>query len=89
LGRIKLVNPAEADILRGEDGLFRLKSGANADADPSVTVTSGALEGSNVNVVEAMVNMISLARSFEMHMKLIQNAEANDRQASTVLGPAR
>ena len=36
----------------------------------------GALEGSNVNVVEAMVGMISLARQFDMQMKILQNADA-------------
>jgi flagellar basal-body rod protein FlgF len=85
LGRLKLVNPPAAELQRGDDGLFRMRNGNNADTDPNVSLTSGALEGSNVNVVEAMVNMIALSRSFEMHMKFLENAEANDRQASTVL----
>jgi flagellar basal-body rod protein FlgF len=54
-------------------------------ADASVTLGSGALEGSNVNVVEAMVDMISLSRQFEMHMKLLQNAEGNAQRASNLL----
>ena len=45
----------------------------------------GALEGSNVNVVEAMVDMISLARQFDMQMKLLQNAENNDGKAAQLL----
>jgi flagellar basal-body rod protein FlgF len=85
LGRLKLVNPPTADLQRGDDGLFRMRNGNSADTDPKVSLTSGALEGSNVNVVEAMVNMIALSRSFEMHMKFLENAEANDRQASSVL----
>jgi flagellar basal-body rod protein FlgF len=85
LGRLKLVNPPAADLQRGDDGLFRMRNGNSADTDPKVSLTSGALEGSNVNVVEAMVNMIALSRSFEMHMKFLENAEANDRQASSVL----
>ncbi len=89
LGKLKLVNPSAADLQRGDDGLFRLRDGGSADADATVAVTSGALEGSNVNVVEAMVNMIALSRSFEMHMKFLENAEANDRQASSVLTTAR
>jgi len=48
-------------------------------------VIGGALEGSNVNVVEAMVNMISLGRQFEMQMKLLQNAENNANKASQLL----
>jgi len=85
VGRMKLVNPAEADLVRGDDGLFRLKDGAAADADPNVTVISGALESSNVNVVDEMVNMISLARQFDMQMKLLQHAENNDGKAAQLL----
>jgi flagellar basal-body rod protein FlgF len=85
VGRIKLVNPPEDQLARGADGLFRLSSGAEAVADASVTLGSGALEGSNVNVVEAMVDMISLSRQFEMHMKLLQNAEGNAQRASNLL----
>ena len=35
LGRLKLVNPPEKDLTRGDDGLFRLKDGSNAPADPA------------------------------------------------------
>ncbi|MFA7269813.1 MAG: flagellar basal body rod protein FlgF [Sterolibacterium sp.] len=85
IGRIKLVNPPESDLVRGADGLFRLRSGAAAEIDPKVVVTSGYLEGSNVNPVEQMVNMISLARQFEMQMKALTTADTNDRAATQVL----
>jgi flagellar basal-body rod protein FlgF len=85
IGRMKLVNPPEADLVRGDDGLFRLRDGNAADADPKVTVISGALESSNVNVVDEMVNMISLARQFDMQMKLLQHAENNDGKAAQLL----
>ena len=86
IGRLKLVNPPTTDLVRGDDGLFRLKDGGAATADPNVNVISGALESSNVNVVDAMVDMISLARQFEMQMKLLQNAESNDAKAAQLLG---
>lgn len=86
LGRIKLVNPPEASLVRGDDGLFRTSDGNPAEADAGVTLIGGALEGSNVNVVEAMVGMISLARQFDMQMKLLQNAENNANKASQLLG---
>jgi flagellar basal-body rod protein FlgF len=35
--------------------------------------------------VEAMVGMISAARQFEMHMKLLQTAETNSRSAGQLL----
>ncbi len=85
LGRIKLVNPPPDTLVRGDDGLFRLKGGGEAEADAEVSVIGGTLEGSNVNVVDAMVNMISLARQFELHMKLIQNAETNANKAAQLL----
>jgi flagellar basal-body rod protein FlgF len=85
LGRIKLVNPPEADLVRGDDGLFRVKAGTPVDADPAVRVVGGSLEGSNVNVVEAMVSMISLARAFESQMALLKNAENNAAKASQIL----
>lgn len=85
IGRLKLVNPAEGDLVRGDDGLFRLKSGVAAPADPSVRVLPGALEGSNVNPTDAMVNLISLSRQFEMQIKMIQTAETNAKQADQIL----
>lgn len=85
LGRLKLVNPPEEMLVRGKDGLFELKSGQPAEIDAEVQLVGGALEGSNVNVVEAMVNMISLARQFDFQMKLLEKAENNANKASQLL----
>lgn len=85
IGRLKLVNPDEANLVRAEDGLFKTKNGRPAEADADVVVVGGALESSNVNVVDAMVTMISLARQFEMQMKLVQSAENNANKASQIL----
>lgn len=85
VGRIKLVNPPEADLVKGQDGLFRLKSGQPAPADAGVMLASGSLESSNVNMVEAMVNMIALGRSFEMQTRLVTSAQNNDAKAGQIL----
>jgi flagellar basal-body rod protein FlgF len=85
LGRLKLVNPNEADLVRGDDGMFRLKDGSSAQADPTVGVVGGALEGSNVSAVDSMVSMITLARSFETQMSLLKNAENNAAKATQIL----
>lgn len=84
IGRLKLVNPVEADLVRAEDGLFVTKNGQPALADVTVQVVNGALESSNVNVIDAMVGMISLARQFEMQMKLMQTAENNANKAGQI-----
>ncbi|MBV2263676.1 MAG: flagellar basal-body rod protein FlgF [Thauera sp.] len=86
VAQLKLVNPPEAALVRGDDGLFRLQGGASAPADPNVRVAGGYLEGSNVNVVDQMVQMISLARQFEMQTRMLSTAEQNDRAAARVLG---
>ena len=85
-GRIKLTNPPQNMLVRGEDGLFRSNDGKPAEADVNVNVAAGFLESSNVNAVEAMVSMISLARQFEMQMKMLTSADNNARQASKILG---
>lgn len=85
IGRLKLVNPPEANLVRDGDGLFKTADGVAPEADAAVSVAGGMLEGSNVNVVESMVTMINLARSFEMQMKLLTNAESNATKASQIL----
>ncbi|MBI5429605.1 MAG: flagellar basal-body rod protein FlgF [Nitrosomonadales bacterium] len=85
VGRLKLVNPAPELLERGGDGMFRTRDGSAAAADVNVQIAPGSLEGSNVNTVEAMVNMISLARKFDMQMKMLQSADNNSRQASQIL----
>jgi flagellar basal-body rod protein FlgF len=85
VGRIKLVNPPEDQLVRGEDGLFRQKDGGAAEVDINAVLVSGALESSNVNPVNEMVNMITQARLYDMHMKLLQNAEQNAGKADQTL----
>jgi flagellar basal-body rod protein FlgF len=86
VGQLKLVNPPVSDLAKGADGLFRTQSGNPADADASVKVVDGSLEGSNVNVVEAMVGMIAASRQFELQMKMLGTAEQNEQKAGTVIG---
>lgn len=86
LGRLKLVTPdADNRLQRGEDGLFRGPQGTALPADAQARMQSGALEGSNVNPIEAMVGMIAVARQFEVQMRMLQNGEANDKTASQLL----
>lgn len=75
--RLKLVNPDEKILKKGLDGLFTLNTGEQAPPDASVKVVSGALESSNVNAVGAMVDIISLARQFEMQIKIMKESESN------------
>ncbi len=85
LGRIKLVNPSPKDLTRGEDGLFYPISGNAFSSDLNVSVQSGALEESNINVVDTMVAMISLGRQFEMQMNMLKNEESNSSKSSSIM----
>ena len=85
VGRIKLVNPPEEELVRSDDTLFRLRDGGAATRDEEVKLASETLEGSNVNPAEAMVNMISVARQFEMQIKMLQMADANASKATQIL----
>lgn len=85
IDRIKLVKPDLKELVKGEDGLFRLKSGANAEEDATVRVVQGALETSNVNAVAEMINMITYQRNFELQVRAMQTAEQNDEAASQLL----
>jgi len=85
IGRIKLVNPPENTLARGDDGLFRTRDGQPAETDETVKVAPETLEGSNVSPVESMVNMISLARQFEMQIKMLQTADSNASKANQIL----
>ena len=82
---IKLVNPDQADLVKGEDGLSRMRAGEPAPVDDTVRVISGSLESSNVNTVAAMVDMIELARQFESYVKIMGTAEEMDRSSAELM----
>jgi flagellar basal-body rod protein FlgF len=84
VARIKLVNPPTDTMQRGADGLFRTKDATPAPADATATVNSGTLESSNVDLASCMVNMIELARRFDLQVKALHTAE-EDGQASAKL----
>lgn len=85
VGKLKLVNPPASDITRGADGLFRTKSGNPADADPALRVASGSIESSNVNAIEMMTSMISLARQYDLQAKLMQTADSAAQKGTQLL----
>ena len=85
VGRIKLVNPPAESLVRGDDGLFRTVDGSDAPPDGNVRVASGVLEASNVNIADAMVNMIELSRHFDLQVKAMRTAEENAAASAQLL----
>jgi flagellar basal-body rod protein FlgF len=50
-----------------------------------VKLATGSLESSNVNVADAMVQMIELARRFDLQVKSMRSAEDNGAASSQLL----
>jgi flagellar basal-body rod protein FlgF len=85
VGRLRTVEAVPEQLERGTDGLMRAKPGVALAPAAGNVLVSGAIESSNVNLPEAMVNMISLARQFELQVKLMRTAEENAQAASSLV----
>lgn len=86
IDRISVVNPANGEIAKGSDGLFRMKFGQELPlADFNARLEVGALESSNVNAIEEMTQMISLQRNYELSVKMMKTAEDNDQRSEQLL----
>jgi flagellar basal-body rod protein FlgF len=83
--RLRLVSAPASDLVRGTDGLMRVVEGGAAVPDAGVKVVSRSLESSNVNVVGAMVEMITQARAYEMQIKMLGTAESIDQASQQLL----
>ncbi|MCF6252929.1 MAG: flagellar basal-body rod protein FlgF [Methylococcaceae bacterium] len=77
IDRIKMVKPELSNLEKHNDGLIYTKDGSELAASADVTMVQGVLEGSNVNAVSALVDMIELARNFELQTKVMKNADDN------------
>jgi len=84
VGRIKLVDATNQNLLIREDGMYQLAEG-ELPASANVRVTPKALEGSNVNVVDSMVRMIMLSRQYEMSVNMIKNAREVDAASASTM----
>lgn len=89
VGRIKLVNPSLKDLQKGTDGLFYASNGSDVKYDPKLKLTTGALEGSNVNPVETLTNLIELSREFEMHSNLMKTMSEDASKSNQILSLSR
>lgn len=85
LDRIMLVRPEPGTLERGTDGLFRTVDGEVPPADASVRILTGHLEASNVNLARSMVEMIELARQFEMQVRMMRTADENADTAAQLM----
>ena len=64
------------------------RTSSRRHADAKVAITSGTLEHSNVNVAKTLVNMIELARQYEMQINMIKASEENADAAAQMMRSA-
>lgn len=83
--RLKLVSTSGSRIGKQLDGLFRVVGGGALPEDANTTVTSGALEGSNVDPSEVMVQMVEAQRMFDIRTKMIATAREVDESGSALM----
>jgi flagellar basal-body rod protein FlgF len=84
IGRLKLVNPDPNRLEKRPDGLVRVVGGDEVEADASVKIVSGSLEQSNVNMAGTMVEMIELAREFDVAVRMMRVADENASRAANI-----
>lgn len=82
LGQIELASFANPSGLQSVGGNLLLETEASgapqvgvAGLDGRGTIAQGSLEGSNVNIVEELVNMIETQRAYEVNSKMIKSTD--------------
>ena len=85
VGQLKLVNSKGSDTVKGLDNLLHVRGGGVLPVDLEAKVESGALEGSNVNLTQALVDMIENQRSYEVQANLIKEAKNIDEGGASLM----
>ncbi len=84
IDRIKLVSAKAEELSKQPDGMLHSSSGSLA-LDANIRVRTGFLESSNVNAVAELTSVVSLARQFEMQVKMMQTIAENAEASSSIL----
>lgn len=86
INRLKLTNPLVSQLQKGADGLFYFAGqGGAPKPDENVRLTTHALEGSNVNPVKALTDLIDISRQFQLHTNFIKTMGENANKANQLL----
>ncbi|MBC8317920.1 MAG: flagellar basal-body rod protein FlgF [Desulfobulbaceae bacterium] len=87
VGRLAIAAFADGDSLE-KDGtnLFRLSDTGQEIAAANFQIQQGSLEGSNVNTVSEMANMLKLHRAYETQQKVIRTFDEMDSKAINSVG---
>lgn len=85
IGRLKLASDEGSDTVKGLDNLLHVRGGGVLPDDLDAKVQTGALEQSNVNLTQALVDMIENQRSYEVQANLLRDAKQMDESAASMM----
>jgi flagellar basal-body rod protein FlgF len=83
--RLKLASAKGTDTVKGLDNLLHVRGGGVLPEDLDARLTAGALEGSNVNLTEMLVDMIENQRSYEVTASLMKSAKDMDESGASIM----
>ena len=85
IDKLKLVSAKGTDTVKGLDNLLKVRGGGALPDDLDAHVTGGALEGSNVNMTQTLVDMIENSRAYEVQANLMKEAKTMDESSASVM----
>ncbi len=85
IDRIRLVNPEGSPLAKGIDSFLKVPNGGVLPPDPTARLKAGALEMSNVETADTLVQMIEAQRAFEQRAKIIATAGTLDEAGSGLM----
>ena len=85
IDKIKLVSPKGSQTVKGLDNLVHVKGGGVLPPDEDAKLVSGSLEQSNVNMTQALVDMIENQRAYEVQANLMKSAKDMDESAASLM----
>ena len=85
IDKLKLVSAKGTETRKGLDNLLRVAAGGTLPDDLDTTVQSASLEGSNVNLTQALVDMIENQRSYEVQANLLKEAKDMDSSGASLM----
>ncbi|MES2441658.1 MAG: flagellar basal-body rod protein FlgF [Pseudomonadota bacterium] len=85
IDQIKLVSTQGSQTVKGLDNNLHVKGGGVLPADLDAQLASGSLEQSNVNLTQALVDMIENQRSYEVQANLLKEAKAMDESTASLM----
>jgi flagellar basal-body rod protein FlgF len=87
--RLKMVKTPASNVERGDDGTLRLIDKTVPASDAAISLYTKGLETSNVSAIDAMVDMLSASRTFEIHVKLLATAKELDDATAKLMRPGQ